>query len=147
MLHVQRRLKQTTALTKTSSLTSIVDPIFRRAQRDLSLLMSLGFSQTMVQKSLFIASGVHAEALHWLIDNQHHPNVETPWNMTQLQVGWEKGHVGHWPHGSMARKFRRSNTYSPLRAGLTVTRQEQIALRNTRRNLVEVVISPRKLGS
>ena len=49
--------------------------------------MSLGFSQTMVQKALFIASGVHAEALHWLIDNQHHPNVETPWNMTQLQVG------------------------------------------------------------
>lgn len=73
-------------------------PYFRRAQRDLSLLMSLGFSQTMVQKSLFIASGVHAEALHWLIDNQHHPNVETPWNMTQLQVGWEKLHVERWPH-------------------------------------------------
>jgi hypothetical protein len=58
----------------------------RTLQRDLALLTSLGFSEVMCQKALFVSSGVHAEAMHWLLRHQHHPNVHVPWNMSQLQA-------------------------------------------------------------
>jgi len=59
-------------------------------QRDLALLKSLGFSTVLCQKALFVSSGVHAEAMHWLLRHQHHPNADVPWNMGQLQVsGWQ----------------------------------------------------------
>eukprot|EP00730_Choanoeca_flexa_P000055 TRINITY_DN10024_c0_g1_i4.p1 TRINITY_DN10024_c0_g1~~TRINITY_DN10024_c0_g1_i4.p1 ORF type:complete len:778 (+),score=157.72 TRINITY_DN10024_c0_g1_i4:263-2596(+) len=62
------------------------DPQRRRVlQRDLALLKSLGFSTVLCQKALFVSSGVHAEALHWLLRHQHHPNADVPWNMNQLQ--------------------------------------------------------------
>ena len=58
---------------------------FLRLQRDMALLTGLGFSEVMAQKALFVASGTHTEALAWLIHHQHHPNVDVPWNSTQLQ--------------------------------------------------------------
>eukprot|EP00045_Choanoeca_perplexa_P017456 m.253807 g.253807 ORF g.253807 m.253807 type:complete len:777 (+) comp17545_c1_seq1:233-2563(+) len=62
------------------------DPQRRRVlQRDLALLKSLGFSTVLCQKALFVSSGVHAEAMHWLLRHQHHPNADVPWNMGQLQ--------------------------------------------------------------
>ncbi|EDQ90399.1 uncharacterized protein MONBRDRAFT_24134 [Monosiga brevicollis MX1] len=76
----------------------------RVLQRDLQLLSSLGFSVVLCQKALFVASGVHAEALHWLIRHQHLPHANIPWNMTQLQ--------------------------------------EQMAVRNTRRNAIEQIMMP-----
>ena len=51
----------------------------------MALLTGLGFSEVMAQKALFVASGTHTEALAWLIHHQHHPNVDVPWNSTQLQ--------------------------------------------------------------
>lgn len=62
------------------------DPERRRVlNRDVSLLTGLGFTITEAQKSLFVCSGVHHEALNWLIQHQHMADLKTPWNMTQLQ--------------------------------------------------------------
>ncbi|EGD76360.1 hypothetical protein PTSG_01060 [Salpingoeca rosetta] len=62
------------------------DPTRRRIlRRDMALLTGLGFSEVMAQKALFVASGTHTEALAWLMHHQHHPDVDVPWNSTQLQ--------------------------------------------------------------
>lgn len=62
------------------------DPERRRVlNRDVTLLTGLGFTVTEAQKALFVCSGVHHEALNWLIQHQHMSDLKVPWNMTQLQ--------------------------------------------------------------
>eukprot|EP00047_Mylnosiga_fluctuans_P003504 m.229452 g.229452 ORF g.229452 m.229452 type:complete len:764 (-) comp11909_c0_seq1:132-2423(-) len=65
---------------------SEADPA-RRAilERDVASLQALGFSLVQAQKALFLWAGVHSEAVNWLIQIQSIPEIDVPWNMTQLQ--------------------------------------------------------------
>ena len=46
----------------------------------------MGFSTVQAQKALFLWAGVHFEAVNWLVLMQGIPDLDIPWNMTQLQV-------------------------------------------------------------
>ena len=61
-------------------------------KRDVATLQAMGFSQVQAQKALFLWAGVHYEAVNWLVMMQGAPDLEIPWNLTQLQVrgSWEK---------------------------------------------------------
>lgn len=63
------------------------DPERRRVmERDMALLTSLGFSDVHARKALFVCSGVHHDAVNWLIQHQHNFSFDFPWNMSELQV-------------------------------------------------------------
>jgi uncharacterized UBP type Zn finger protein len=53
----------------------------------VSTLLAMGFTTVQAQKALFLWAGVYHEAVTWLVNMQHSPDIDIPWNMTQLQVG------------------------------------------------------------